>query len=150
LATLWQTKSFNINSYKETRPVAEYNGFKFDYKSIISCTLGRPSDAFGNLIAEFDGPRRGPRLPSYPYLFMTRVREVNAKPGELKVGSAVVAEFDVHNDDWYFGDNEYPTMPLCGITEAACSHVGGYLFLQVLDELMKNDLYLEILKEMGS
>ena len=140
---------FNINNYKETRPIAEYKGFKFDYKSIISCTLGKPSDAFGNLIAEFDGPKRGPRLPSYPYLFMTRVREINAEPGELKAGSSIVAELDVHKDDWYFSDNEYPSMPLCAITEAALQPCGWLSVFVSANELRKNNLYFRNIEGVG-
>ncbi len=140
---------YNIDNYVETKKVAEYKGFKFDYKSIIACTLGKPSDAFGELIKEFDGPRRGPRLPSYPYLFMTRVIKLNAEPGQLKVGSSIVAELDVHKDDWHFDENEYPTMPLCAITETALQPCGWLSVFTSAQELRDKDLYYRNIEGVG-
>ena len=140
---------YNIDNYVETKNVAEYKGFKFDYKSIIACTLGRPSDAFGELIKEFDGPRRGPRLPSYPYLFMTRVINLNAEPGQLKVGSSIVAELDVHKEDWHFDENEYPTMPLCAITETALQPCGWLSVFTSAQELRDKDLYYRNIEGVG-
>ena len=146
---LGRKNPFGLDDYVEKKKVAEIYGVKLDYKAMLVCALGRPSDAFGDAGKPFDGPRRGARLPSPPYHFMTRVLQVDAEPGVLKVGSSVVAEYDVKKEDWGFEVNSYPSLPFCAITEI-CLQPCGWLsvFTSYLD-LARDDLYYRNIEGVG-
>ncbi len=94
----------------EPRTVAGRDGFQYGYHSLLSCALGRPSDAFGPAFARFDGPLRLPRLPSPPYHFMTRVTRVE-DGSHGPIGSSAEIEYDISPDAWYFLENGYRSMP---------------------------------------
>ncbi|NWH09671.1 MAG: beta keto-acyl synthase [Alphaproteobacteria bacterium] len=97
--------------------------------ALLSCAWGRPSDAFGQLYAPFDGARRAPRLPGPPYHLMTRVITVDAPPGVPKAGASVQAQYDVPADAWYFGSTE-GTMPFAVLLEVLlqpCGWLASYL-----------------------
>ena len=47
----------------DDRPLAHINDFPLDHRSLISCAWGKPSTAFGEGFAHYDGPLRSPRLP---------------------------------------------------------------------------------------
>ncbi|OGT37217.1 MAG: hypothetical protein A3F12_06510 [Gammaproteobacteria bacterium RIFCSPHIGHO2_12_FULL_38_14] len=114
----------------EPKSVAEVNGFKFDYFSLLACAFGKPSDAFGEIYRRFDNHRRVARLPGPPYHFMNRITHVQGKMGELKVGAEMECEYDMPIDAWYFQDNPGHTMPFCVFLEAAlqpCGWLGSYM-----------------------
>src|SRR5690606_20959980 len=52
-----------LRDHVETKPVASAGDFSFDYKSLMACAWGKPSDAFGEMYSVFDGVRRVARLP---------------------------------------------------------------------------------------
>ncbi|HEX5755054.1 MAG TPA: hypothetical protein VFY12_01710 [Arenimonas sp.] len=114
----------------DTRPCAIVDGFAFDQKSLLACANGRPSDAFGPIYTRFDGSQRVARLPSPPYLFMSRIREVQGPIGVMQAGARVVAEYDVPADVWYFDRNGNRTMPFAVLLEAAlqpCGWLSSYV-----------------------
>ncbi len=111
-------------------PVAESDGFRFGYASMLACAWGRPSDAFGPMYAPFDGPRRVPRLPGPPYHFMTRVTALEGPIGVMKPNAAATIEYDVPPDAWYFDENGCRTMPFAVLLEAAlqpCGWLASYV-----------------------
>ncbi len=109
----------------EPAPVAnDGNGFAFDWKAMISCAWGRPSDAFGSMYEMFDGTRRSPRLPGDPYHFISRVTEIDGTLNECKAGMNVVCEYDIPDDAWYFDENGAETMPFAVLLEAALQPCG--------------------------
>ncbi|OLE26902.1 MAG: hypothetical protein AUG44_11595 [Actinobacteria bacterium 13_1_20CM_3_71_11] len=111
-------------------PVAEVDGVRFDYQSLLACAWGRPTEAFGELYSRFDGPRRVARLPGPPYHFMSRIAAVDGPLGGMEVGSAVVAEYDVPGDAWYFTESGEPLMPLSVLMEVAlqpCGWLASYV-----------------------
>ncbi len=108
----------------DVRPVAEADGVRFDEASLLACAWGRPSRAFGPMYARFDGPTRVARLPGPPYLFMSRVVEVQGEMGGMKPGARAVVEYDVPDDAWYFGENGARTMPFAVLLEAALQPCG--------------------------
>jgi 3-hydroxymyristoyl/3-hydroxydecanoyl-(acyl carrier protein) dehydratase/1-acyl-sn-glycerol-3-phosphate acyltransferase len=102
-------------------------GHSYDAKSIAACAWGAPSAAFGERFARFDGPERCPRLPGPPYLFITRVVEVNDPANGAPVaGGSIVAEYQVPPDAWYFGENGCRSMPYAVLLEAALQPCGWF------------------------
>ncbi len=114
----------------DARPTAEAGGFRFDQASLLACAWGRPSKAFGPIYERFDGPGRVARLPGPPYLFMSRVTDVDGPIGVMKPGASVTVEYDVPTDAWYFGENGCRTMPFAVLLEAVlqpCGWLSSYV-----------------------
>ncbi|GAA3685101.1 type I polyketide synthase [Lentzea roselyniae] len=97
--------------------------FEFDRESLMACALGRMSDGLGPSYAVFDGSRRCARLPGPPYHFMTGIREVGGPQNGMRIGSHVVAEYDVPEDAWYFEHNN-GIMPFGVLMEVALQPCG--------------------------
>lgn len=108
-------------------PVAvatDAEGFPFDWKAMISCAWGKPSEAFGSMYAEFDGARRPPRLPGEPYHFISRIIRIDGDLNDCKPGLEIVCEYDIPDDAWYFDENGAETMPFAVLLEAALQPCG--------------------------
>lgn len=99
-------------------------GFPFDWKAMISCAWGKPSEAFGSMYEAFDGTRRSPRLPGEPYHFISRVTEIVGDLDDCKAGLEIVCEYDIPDDAWYFDENGAETMPYAVLLEAALQPCG--------------------------
>lgn len=112
-----------LKNHVEKKPVAVVDGFPFDYRSLLACAWGRPSEAFGKFYQAFDNHRRVPRLPGPPYHFMTRITQVNSKQ-DVTAGGHIEVEYDIVADAWYFNDNGYATMPFAVLLEAALQPCG--------------------------
>ncbi|MSP54251.1 MAG: 3-hydroxyacyl-[acyl-carrier-protein] dehydratase FabA [Myxococcales bacterium] len=106
------------DGWKESKPVA------WDYRSLIACAWGKPSEAFGPMYTPFDGPIRPARLPGPPYHFMSRVTQTTGKMGTMEVGSTCEVEYDVPVDAWYFRENGRAVMPFAVLLEAALQPCG--------------------------
>lgn len=124
----------------DTQPSAVVDGFIFDQKSLLACAYGKPSDAFGPMYQRFDGPQRVARLPSPPYLFISRIRQVQGAPGVMRAGARVIADYDIPSDAWYFDSNGCRSMPFAVLLEAAlqpCGWLSSYVgsALSQVDEL---------------
>ncbi|MGB0589602.1 MAG: beta-ketoacyl synthase N-terminal-like domain-containing protein [Myxococcota bacterium] len=113
-----------LEGWVDPEPVAEIDGFKFGYESLVACAWGKPSDAFGPLGEPFDGTRHIARLPGAPYHFMSRVRRIEGTLGETIVGSEVEIVYDIPESVWYFDDNGHPVMPFAVLLEAALQPCG--------------------------
>jgi 3-hydroxymyristoyl/3-hydroxydecanoyl-(acyl carrier protein) dehydratase len=108
-------------------PVAvatDAEGFPFDWKAMISCAWGKPSDAFGSMYEAFDATRRSPRLPGEPYHFISRVTQIDGDLDDCKAGLEIVCEYDIPDDAWYFDENGAETMPFAVLLEAALQPCG--------------------------
>ena len=124
-----------LAGHVETKPVAivKTSGkpdFAFDYESLLSCAWGRPSKAFGPIYERFDSARGVARLPGPPYHFITRIASVEGAIGEPVAGAAVVAEYDVPADAWYFDASSNRSMPYAVLLEAAlqpCGWLASYI-----------------------
>lgn len=109
----------------EPLPVAtDAAGFPFDWKAMVSCAWGDPSDAFGSMYDAFDRTRRSPRLPGPPYHFISRVTEIIGELDDCKAGLEIVCEYDIPDDAWYFDENGAETMPFAVLLEAALQPCG--------------------------
>jgi 3-oxoacyl-(acyl-carrier-protein) synthase/3-hydroxymyristoyl/3-hydroxydecanoyl-(acyl carrier protein) dehydratase/1-acyl-sn-glycerol-3-phosphate acyltransferase len=113
-----------LRDYVEPKPVASVNGFDFGYRSLINCAWGKPSQAFGPLYTEYDGPRKLARLPGPPYHFMSRVVRIEGDMGARQPGATIEVEYDVPARAWYFDENGHPVMPYCVLLEAALQPCG--------------------------
>ncbi|MGH1345638.1 MAG: beta-ketoacyl synthase N-terminal-like domain-containing protein [Nannocystales bacterium] len=129
-----ETWTHLLEGHVEPKPVAtvttEEGEFAFDYKSLLACAWGRPSEAFGPMYRPFDSHRSAPRLPSPPYHFMSRILELKGDIGVAKAGAEVVVEYDVPADAWYLHDNGVATMPFAVLLEAAlqpCGWLASYV-----------------------
>ncbi len=111
--------------HTEANPVAtDPSGFPFDWKAMISCAWGKPSEAFGSMYREFDGIRRSPRLPGEPYHFISRIVEIKGDLDDCKAGMEITCEYDIPRDAWYFDENGAETMPYAVVLEAALQPCG--------------------------
>ncbi len=99
-------------------------GFPFDWKAMISCAWGRPSEAFGSMYKMFDGTRQSPRLPGEPYHFISRVTKINGELDVCQAGMEIECEYDIPDDVWYFDENGAKTMPHAVLLEAALQPCG--------------------------
>jgi 3-hydroxymyristoyl/3-hydroxydecanoyl-(acyl carrier protein) dehydratase/1-acyl-sn-glycerol-3-phosphate acyltransferase len=121
-----------LQGYVEPKAVAsstwsgdpEKRSFAFDYKSLLACAWGKPSDAFGEMYRIFDGTRRVARLPGPPYHFMSRLTKIDGEVGKCVPGAVIELEYDVPNGAWYFDENGNRTMPFAVLLEAALQPCG--------------------------
>lgn len=112
------------------KPTAVVDGFTFDYRSLVACATGKPSEAFGPMYRPFDGHRTCARLPGEPYHFMHRIADVKGPIGGMQKGTTVVSEYEVPADVWYVDENNNPTMPYAVLMEAAlqpCGWLASYV-----------------------
>ncbi|MFT5432263.1 MAG: 3-hydroxymyristoyl/3-hydroxydecanoyl-(acyl carrier protein) dehydratase, partial [Myxococcota bacterium] len=134
----------------ETKPVAQSNGFPFDYASLMSCAWGRPSDAFGPMYQIFDDTRRVARLPGPPYHFMSRVTSVDGEIGQFKSGLTIEIEYDIPEDAWYFRENGTASMPFAVLLEAALQPCGWLASAVGSATTVENDLFFRNLDGKGT
>jgi PfaB family protein len=136
--------------------IATVDGFRFDYDSLLACAWGRPSHAFGDLGAIFDGTRHIARLPGPPYHFMSRVTRVSGpdgvapKMGAMQVGSEIELEYDIDPNAWYFEETEGDALPYCVLLEAVLQPCGWLAVFVGGPAQSENDLYFRNLDGTGT
>jgi PfaB family protein len=79
----------------------------WDEAQLLEFATGRIEAVFGPRFAEIDTFSCRVRLPAPPYLFVTRVTELDAEPGQFRP-SAITTEYDVPADPWYALDGVVP------------------------------------------
>ncbi len=126
---------------ENSKQVAEYNGFRFDHRSLLNCALGKPSLAFGESFSHYDGIMRSPRLPCPPYNFISRISKLNAKTGQFKGNPWLIAEYDISEDAWYFNENSSITMPYCVLMEIGLQPCGWLATFILRDDIAGKELY---------
>ncbi|MFJ8109651.1 beta-ketoacyl synthase N-terminal-like domain-containing protein [Streptomyces sp. NPDC096132] len=89
-------------------PQAEvHEGVIWDEADLLEFATGSVAKVFGPEFAEIDTFRARVRLPAPPYHFVTRVTELDARPGVLEP-SRITTEYDVPEDAWYAVDGGVP------------------------------------------
>ncbi|MFE7659508.1 beta-ketoacyl synthase N-terminal-like domain-containing protein [Streptomyces celluloflavus] len=78
-----------------------------DEHHLRAFAVGAVADVFGPAFAEVDTYPRRVRLPAPPYLFVSRVTELNGRVGHL-APSSVRTEYDVPHGAWYAVDGQVP------------------------------------------
>lgn len=119
-----------LEGYIEPKEVAHAGEFPFDYRSLVACANGKPSEAFGPIYERFDGPGRVARLPNPPYHFLSRVTRTKEIVGSMSENMEVDVEYDIPKDAWYFEENGCRAMPFAVLLEAAlqpCGWLASYM-----------------------
>jgi 3-hydroxymyristoyl/3-hydroxydecanoyl-(acyl carrier protein) dehydratase len=104
--------------------------FSYDYYSLLSCALGKPSDAFGEMYKDFDEGKRVARLPAPPYHFMSRITDIQAEKNSLNAKAKLINEWDIDSTGWYFEKTPSKVLPYCVLLEAGlqpCGWLASYL-----------------------
>lgn len=79
----------------------------WDEGQLLEFATGKVANVFGERFAEVDTYARRVRLPAPPYLFVSRVVELDAEPGRFEP-SSVSTEYDVPHGAWYLTDGQVP------------------------------------------
>ncbi len=123
-------KTDAVSDPEPARPSAVVDGFAFDYRSLMACAVGRPSEAFGPFYRRFDDGTRVARLPGDPYHFMTRIARIDGAIGGMTTGAFVSAEYTVPPDAWYFAETPRGAMPYAVLMEVGlqpCGWLASYI-----------------------
>ncbi|MEE9417167.1 MAG: beta-ketoacyl synthase N-terminal-like domain-containing protein, partial [Acidimicrobiales bacterium] len=133
------------NTIEPVEVARDSDGFPFDWKAMISCAWGKPSEAFGSMYELFNGTRQSPRLPGEPYHFISRVVRIDGELDVCEAGMEIVCEYDIPSDAWYFDENGTETMPFAVLLEAAlqpCGWVASAIgsVTKIADDMMFRNL----------
>lgn len=153
-----------LANHTEPKPVAtSLDGHAFGYDSLLACAWGKPTRAFGEMYAPFDSHRTVARLPGPPYLFISRVTEVDpTAQNAMRSNVEITVEYDVPEDVWYFSENGAAVMPYAVLLEAAlqpcgwlASYVGCALTRDDIDLAFRNldgttTQFVEVTPETGT
>ncbi|MGW2725034.1 beta-ketoacyl synthase N-terminal-like domain-containing protein [Streptomyces sp. NPDC001492] len=88
-------------------PPTVHEGVIWDEAALLEFATGSVAKVFGPDFAEIDTYGARVRLPAPPYHFVTRVTELDARPGVLEP-SRITTEYDVPEDAWYAVDGGVP------------------------------------------
>ena len=113
-----------------TAIVGEHSDVRGDYDALLACAWGLPSSAFGTMYEKFDAGGRVPRLPGPPYHFMSKIIDLEGRPGVVQIGAKMHVEYHIPHDAWYFKENSAEVMPFCVLLEAMlqpCGWMASYL-----------------------
>jgi PfaB family protein len=106
----WLTRETVADAYPlivdEVKPRAVFSS-----ADIMEFTEGKLANVFGHAFAEIDTYPVRLRLPSPPFLALSRVMALQAQPLSLEPGY-IVTEFDVPTDAWYAVDGQVPFMAI--------------------------------------
>jgi acyl transferase domain-containing protein/3-hydroxymyristoyl/3-hydroxydecanoyl-(acyl carrier protein) dehydratase len=132
-----ENMSLSIRGLTRARVEATWGAPRFTRDQIVAYAEGNPSDCFGEPYRPFDSERRLARLPRDPFLFVDRVRSVDAAPWKVEPGGWVEAQFDVDPRAWYFAANQQRTMPFSVLLEAGlqpCGWLAAYVGSALLSD----------------
>ncbi len=74
---------------------------------LLTFAQGKIAAVFGRDYAEIDNYSRRVRLPTPPYLLVSRVTRIQARRGEFKP-CAITTEYDIPENAWYSVDGQVP------------------------------------------
>jgi 3-hydroxymyristoyl/3-hydroxydecanoyl-(acyl carrier protein) dehydratase len=87
----------------------------FDERELVEFATGSASAVLGPRFAAVDTFARRTRVPAPPYLFISRVTELEAETGRFGP-SMIVTEYDIPHDAWFLVDGQ---VPVVAVTEMA-------------------------------
>lgn len=114
-----------------------------DKGQIQACCDGPPCEAFGALYEYWQtSGLRVPRLPSYPFTFMSRVTHTHGPYGKIEDGFSIVSEWDVPDHHPLFGGDPLPYYALQEALLQPCGWLGSYMGCPLVsrDELLFRNL----------
>jgi len=111
----------------------------YDKASLQAYAYGKPSEAFGEPYAPFDGPERNiARLPGAPFQFMDRVPQVRGRPFVCEAGCDCVAQVDRDTWAWTLEANRQDDIAFAVLLEIglqACGWLAAYAGSALLAEV---------------
>ncbi len=120
----WHDRTLSDTTRADSDPAMPRAKPLFSQKQILEFAIGMPSKAFGAPYTAFDHQRKIARLPGPPYCFMDRVTRIEPKPWVLEPGGWVEAQYDLHDDAWFFAADRSGIMPFCVLLEIALQPCG--------------------------
>ncbi len=98
------------------------------YSALLAGAWGRDEEYMGPHYLAHE--RQAARIPGPPFLFVSRILGTEGTYGALQPDAAVVSEYDIPSEAWYFEQNIRPTMPVSVLMEVAlqpCGWLGNYV-----------------------
>ena len=95
----------------------------YNYTQILEMTDNSMANVLGEQYEKEDAYQVRARMPLPPFLFVSRILEINAEYGDLSAGSYVVAEYDI-KDDCIMKMNE---CCVSSVVFSEAAHVGIFL-----------------------
>lgn len=121
----WIEEKTKISTKSES---SQFEGIVCNEQQILNTSYGKPSSAFGKAFEKFDTGIRMARLPAYPYIFLSRIKSLDAEYCGLKEGSTILSEWDIPKEHPLFSDPE--SIPFSVLLEALlqpCGWLGSYV-----------------------
>ncbi len=106
---------------------ASFDGIICNKEQMSHVISGHPSLAFGSRFRNFDQGKRLARLPSEPYAFISRISALNGPYCGMKLGSSLVAEWDIPSKHPLFLDHKIPFSVLLEAFLQPCGWLASYI-----------------------
>ncbi|MFO0728216.1 MAG: polyketide synthase dehydratase domain-containing protein [Myxococcota bacterium] len=111
-----------LQGYIERSRAEVPDGLDLHYPELLASALGPPRDAFGPSYERLSGPRRVPRLPGPPFLFVTRAQLHHVNSGGLGFAES---EYRVPpRTGWYFDAGRDVRLPFAVLLELILQPAG--------------------------
>jgi len=94
-------------SVQEQKPVKQTKEVVWDEADMLEFAEGKIANVFGPEYAVIDSYHRRVRLPTPPYLLVSRVTKLSATRGKFEPCS-LTTEYDIPTDAWYLVDGQTP------------------------------------------
>lgn len=91
----------------EPSPLARPSNIVWDEAALLEFARGEIARVFGPEYAVIDNYSRRVRLPTPPYLLVSRITHIDAERGQFRP-SAITTEYDIPHDAWYNVDGQAP------------------------------------------
>ncbi|MCB9228582.1 MAG: hypothetical protein H6618_03135 [Deltaproteobacteria bacterium] len=91
---------------------------------ICASSLGRPSDAFGDMYRKFDSGLRIPRLPAPPFRFVDKILRFKGEAFACGAGSELDVLCSLSEESWYIKENPQGALPFVVLLEVALQGCG--------------------------
>jgi 3-hydroxymyristoyl/3-hydroxydecanoyl-(acyl carrier protein) dehydratase len=110
-AVISDIKSVSLPIHSPALPVPESKirnpDVVWDEADLVEFAQGKIAPVFGEEYAIIDTYRRRVRLPTHPYLLVSRVTKVKGERGIYKP-SSITTEYDIPHNAWYTVDGQIP------------------------------------------
>lgn len=106
---------------------ASFDGIICNSQQMGHVISGLPSLAFGSRFRPFDNGKRMARLPGEPYAFISRISQLDGPYCGMKVGSNLVAEWDIPQTHPLFIADKIPFSVLLEAFLQPCGWLASYI-----------------------
>lgn len=103
----WKSEVNNLPISPSPRPPVSSPLLPLNSEAILEATNGKIARVFGKEYESIDSYARRVRMPSPPFLFVSRVTKLEGKQGDYKSGF-IQTEYDIPENAWYSVDGQIP------------------------------------------